>query len=68
MPPTDLIKRAHEHGLLIHTWTFRDDSYPSGYTGGPVEEYLKFFNLGIDGVFTDFTATAIAAREIFRGP
>jgi glycerophosphoryl diester phosphodiesterase len=69
MPPTDLIKRAHEHGLLlIHTWTFRDDSYPSGYTGGPVQEYLKFFNLGIDGVFTDFTATAIAAREIFRGP
>jgi glycerophosphoryl diester phosphodiesterase len=67
MPPTDLIKRAHEHGLLIHTWTFRDDSYPSGYLGGPVEEYLKFFRLGIDGVFSDFTATAFAAREIFRG-
>jgi glycerophosphoryl diester phosphodiesterase len=67
-PPTDLIARAHARGLLVHTWTFRDDSYPSGYSGGPIEEYLTFFRLGIDGVFSDFTATAFAAREIFRGP
>ena len=68
MPPTDLIERAHAHGLLIHTWTFRDDSFPSGYLGGPVEELLKFYKLGIDGVFADFPDTAWAAREIFRGP
>jgi glycerophosphoryl diester phosphodiesterase len=66
-PPTDLIQRAHARGLLVHTWTFRDDSFPSGYPGGPVEEYLNFFRLGIDGVFTDFAGTAVAAREVFRG-
>jgi glycerophosphoryl diester phosphodiesterase len=65
--PTDLIQRAHAHGLLIHTWTFRDDEFPSGYLGGPVEELLKFYKLGIDGVFADFPDTAWAAREIFRG-
>jgi glycerophosphoryl diester phosphodiesterase len=53
--------------LLIHTWTFRDDSFPTGYPGGPVEEYLAFYRLGIDGVFSDFPDTAFAAREIFRG-
>jgi glycerophosphoryl diester phosphodiesterase len=66
-PPTDLIARAHARGLLVHTWTFRDDAFPSGYPGGPVEEYLAFYRLGIDGVFSDFPDTAFAAREIFRG-
>ena len=66
--PTDLIERAHERGLLVHTWTFRDDAFPTGYPGGPVEEYLAFYRLGIDGVFSDFPDTAWAAREIFRGP
>src|SRR5687767_10072372 len=67
-PPTDLIQRAHARGLLVHTWTFRDDAFPSGYDGGPVEEYLVMYDLGIDGVFSDFPDTAWAAREIFRGP
>jgi glycerophosphoryl diester phosphodiesterase len=66
-PPTDLIQRAHDRGLLVHTWTFRDDSFPTGYPGGPVEEYLAFYRLGIDGVFSDFPDTAFASREIFRG-
>jgi glycerophosphoryl diester phosphodiesterase len=67
-PPTDLIERAHARNLLVHTWTFRDDAFPSGYDGGPVEEYLVMYELGIDGVFSDFPDTAWAAREIFRGP
>ncbi len=64
-PPTDLIQRAHARGLLVHTWTFRDDAFPSGYPGGPVEEYLNFYRLGIDGVFSDFPDDAFAARELF---
>jgi glycerophosphoryl diester phosphodiesterase len=63
---TDLVARAHAHGLLIHTWTFRNDALPKAYTGGPIEEYLRFYRLGIDGVFSDFPGTAWAAREIFR--
>jgi glycerophosphoryl diester phosphodiesterase len=66
-PPTDLIQRAHARGLLVHTWTFRDDAFPTGYPGGPVDEYLAFYRLGIDGVFSDFPDTAFGAREIFRG-
>ena len=45
-PPTDLIQRAHAHGLLIHTWTFRDDAFPTGYPGGPVEEYPRLLQAG----------------------
>ncbi len=67
-PPTpNLIERAHARGLRVHTWTFRDDAFPTGYPGGPVEEYLAFYRLGIDGVFSDFPDTAFGAREIFRG-
>ena len=66
-PPTDLIQRAHARGLLVHTWTFRDDAFPTGYPGGPVDEFLAMYRLGVDGVFADFPDTAFAAREIFRG-
>jgi glycerophosphoryl diester phosphodiesterase len=65
-PPTDLVQRAHQRGLLVHTWTFRDDAFPSGYVGGPISEYLTYYRLGIDGVFSDFPETAFTAREIFR--
>jgi glycerophosphoryl diester phosphodiesterase len=67
LPPTDLIQRAHAHGLQIHTWTFRDEQRHllSDYGDNPLEEYLQFYELGIDGVFSDFTGTAVAARHMF---
>jgi glycerophosphoryl diester phosphodiesterase len=68
LPPTDLIQRAHAHGLLVHTWTFRNEQHrlASDYAGNPINEYLQFYELGIDGVFSDFPNTAFAARELFR--
>jgi glycerophosphoryl diester phosphodiesterase len=68
LPPTDLIRRAHKHGLLIHTWTFRNESKRllSDYGDRPVDEYLQFYELGIDGVFSDFADTAVTARRLFR--
>ena len=68
LPPTDLIQRAHRAGLLIHTWTFRDEPFRllSSYEGRAVDEYLQFFELGIDGVFSDFAGTAVAARHLFE--
>jgi glycerophosphoryl diester phosphodiesterase len=68
LPPTDLIQRAHRAGLLIHTWTFRDEPFRllSSYDGRAVDEYLEFFELGIDGVFSDFTGTAVVARKLFE--
>lgn len=67
-PPTDLIDRAHAHGLQIHTWTFRNEQsrLVSDYRGNPINEYLQFYELGIDGVFSDFPDTAFTARELLR--
>jgi glycerophosphoryl diester phosphodiesterase len=67
LPPTDLIQRAHAHGLLIHTWTFRSEQsqLANQYMGNPINEYLQFYELGIDGVFSDFPDTAFTARELF---
>ena len=67
-PPTDLIERAHAHGLQIHTWTFRNEQsrLVSDYGGNPINEYLQFYELGIDGVFSDFPDTAFTARELLR--
>ncbi len=68
LPPTDLIQRAHAHGLLVHTWTFRNEQrrLPADYQGNPVNEYLQFYELGIDGVFSDFADTALASRVLFE--
>ncbi|CAN7390076.1 glycerophosphodiester phosphodiesterase [Rhizobacter sp. LjRoot28] len=67
-PPTDLIARAHKAGLLVHAYTFRNEAsrLPSDYAGNPVNEYLQYFALGIDGVFSDFPDTAVAARVLHR--
>lgn len=68
LAPTDLIERAHKAGLLVHTWTFRNEQRRllSDYAGNPVNEYLQFYRLGIDGVFSDFADTAVAARFLFE--
>jgi len=66
--PTDLVERAHDHGLLIHTWTFRNEQrrLASDFGGNPVNEYLLFYELGVDGLFSDFPDTAFTSRELFR--
>jgi glycerophosphoryl diester phosphodiesterase len=66
LSPSDLIDRAHRHGLLIHTWTFRNEQrrLAADYSGNPLNEYLQFYELGIDGVFADFPDTAFAARVL----
>jgi glycerophosphoryl diester phosphodiesterase len=65
--PTSLIRRAHRRGLDVHTWTFRNEPrrLAADYAGDPKAEYKLFFALGIDGLFSDFTDTAVQAREEF---
>ena len=65
--PTTLIADAHKAGLFVHPFTFRNESrrLPIDYHGDPKNEYLAYYRLGVDGVFTDFTDTAIAARTIY---
>jgi glycerophosphoryl diester phosphodiesterase len=66
--PTDLVARAHARGLLVHTWTFRNERsrQPLDDKNNPVNEYLRFYELGVDGLFSDFADTAVAARVMFR--
>ncbi len=62
--PTALIGDAHRAGLIVHTFTFRNERryLPGLYNGDPAAEYTDFFRAGIDGVFSDFAGTAVAAR------
>jgi glycerophosphoryl diester phosphodiesterase len=63
-PPTSLIEDAHRAGLFVHAYTFRNENryLAADYRGDPRAEYRKFFRLGIDGVFSDFSNTAYVAR------
>ena len=65
--PTDLVARAHARGLVVHPYTFRSERRRLAFDYGdnPVEEYLRFYELGVDGVFSDFADDAFAARELF---
>ena len=68
LAPTDLVQRAHQRGLLVHPYTFRNEQsrLAPDYKGNPINEYLRFYELGVDGVFSDFADTAVMARELFR--
>ena len=63
-PPTNVVSDAHKAGLFVHVFIFRNEKkyLAASYNGGPNAEYLRFFRLGIDGVFTDFANTGFAAR------
>jgi glycerophosphoryl diester phosphodiesterase len=70
---TKLVRRAHDLGLLVHIWTMRNENnfLPTDLRSGTdktahgdaVGEYLAFFDAGVDGVFSDFTQTAVLARS-----
>jgi glycerophosphoryl diester phosphodiesterase len=65
--PTSLIADAHTAGLFVHVFTFRNEKkyLAADYNGDPQAEYLKFFRLGVDGVFTDFSNSAVTARTAY---
>ncbi|WP_429911774.1 glycerophosphodiester phosphodiesterase family protein [Glycocaulis sp.] len=60
---TGYLEHAHALGLVVHTWTHRDDR-PSLLADGDTDDELRaLFALGVDGVFTDFPDTAVRIRE-----
>ena len=65
LAPTSLVADAHAQGLEVHAWTFRSEPQflPEDYGGAPEREYEQFFDIGVDGVFTDFPDAASAVRE-----
>lgn len=62
--PTEIVKNAHSAGLFVHPFTFRNEKNQliSNYRGDPKAEYKHFYELGVDGLFSDFADTAVAAR------
>ena len=64
---TTVIEQAHAAGLKVHTYTFRSEpaTLAPQYENDPLREYRQFYELGIDGVFSDFPDVALRAREAF---
>lgn len=59
---TGVIEAAHAKGLLVHTWTFRNDASGYGFKD-PQAEMTYYMKLGVDGLFTDFPGTGVSARR-----
>jgi glycerophosphoryl diester phosphodiesterase len=73
LAPTSFIADAHAAKLKVVAYTFRNENQflpaelrlgddPNAY-GNAIAEYQQFFALGIDGVFSDNSDTAKAARD-----
>jgi len=67
LPPTDFVAHARRVGLLVHPFTFRNEQkrLASDFEGNSINEYLAFYELGIDGVFSNVPDTAFDARRMF---
>lgn len=70
--PTSLVADAHKAGLAVHPWTFRRENYflplaqksgidPRG-AGNIQAEIRTYLQTGIDGIFSDNVADAVAAK------
>jgi alkaline phosphatase len=68
--PTTLVQDAHDAGLQVHPYTFRDeDQYlAADYKGNPELEFQQFFQLGVDALFTDFPETGDKVRDFLSDP
>jgi glycerophosphoryl diester phosphodiesterase len=77
LAPTSLIPNAHAEHLLVHSWTFRAENsflpldYQTGDRANPLFAGLRgdfpaelklFYNLGLDGLFTDQSDVAVGVR------
>ena len=60
-----IVADAHARGLVVHAWTFRNEAkyVLPAYHGDAIAEYLAFYAMGVDGVFSDFADTAAGARK-----
>ncbi|MDB9309469.1 5'/3'-nucleotidase SurE [Aphanizomenon sp. CS-733/32] len=65
LAPSSLVSDAHKEGLLVHPYTFRNESryLASNYNNNPELEFRQFINLGVDGYFTDFPGTGDLVRD-----
>ena len=78
--PTSFVDDAHDAGLLVHPYTFRNENsfLPAELREGEgqsedlddyglaLEEQRIFLELGVDGLFTDNPDTGVVARDLFE--
>jgi glycerophosphoryl diester phosphodiesterase len=63
---SSLVVDAHAAGLFVHPWTFRQEpQYWVRGAASAADEYAQFFAAGVDGVFSDFADSAVAARQVW---
>jgi glycerophosphoryl diester phosphodiesterase len=73
LPPTSFVGDAHKAKLVVHPYTFRNENSflplelrssadPAAY-GNALAEYEQFYALGVDGLFSDNSDTAVEARN-----
>jgi glycerophosphoryl diester phosphodiesterase len=70
---TQLTFDAHDRGLSVHVWTFRAENafLPANLRKGTdprvhgdlAAELRAFYDIGVDGVFSDFPGAAVSARD-----
>jgi glycerophosphoryl diester phosphodiesterase len=62
---TTLVADAHRAGLKVVAWTFRaeDVFLPTDYRGDLPRWIRRFYDLGVDAVFSDFPGVAVATRD-----
>jgi glycerophosphoryl diester phosphodiesterase len=70
LAPTSLVQDAHQVGLQVHPYTFRNEPrfLASNYGGNPNKEFEQFINLGVDAYFTDFPGTGDLVRDQLTSP
>ena len=71
--PSALVADAHKAGLAVHAWTFRAENHflptdlrrgeQAAAHGDLAAELEAFYTAGVDAVFSDFPAAAVAARK-----
>ncbi|MFD6937927.1 glycerophosphodiester phosphodiesterase [Streptomyces goshikiensis] len=74
--PTTLVEDAHARSLVLHPYTARNENsfLPAEYRKGTdpaaygdvFGAFQRYFELGIDGIFTDNPDTGLLAAEAFR--
>jgi glycerophosphoryl diester phosphodiesterase len=60
-----LVEAAHAAGTTVHVWTYRDDA-PFRSDESTEAAMRRALALGVDGVFSDFPATAVRVVDEMR--
>jgi len=63
-----LLEAAHNAGLVVHPYTFRSDNGRIPQYAKDFDDLLKifYFDIGVDGIFTDFPDKAVKFLEKYN--